>query len=160
MRQNRLAAAVLLAFIAGPLTGCATVGSGGGFPSFASSRAQKIEGQFDMARLAESEGELEKSRGMYESILKKDPSNVAVNHRLGIVHARQSNYDVAKKFFNDALRLNPSDPEILNDLGYACYLSNDYAGAESALERALKVDSQNRRATNNLALVVGSQGRF
>lgn len=156
MRRYSLSAAMLLALIAGPLSGCAHLGSGG----FASSRTQKIEAQFDLARLAESEGQLDKSREMYESILKKDPSNAAVSHRLGIIAARQSNYDAAKRYFNEALRLDRSNAEVLNDLGYACYLSNDYSSAEAALESALKVDPQNRRATNNLALVVGSQGRL
>lgn len=156
MRRCSLSAVMLLALVAGPLSGCAHLGSGG----FATSRAEKIEAQFDLARLAESEGELDKSREMYESILKKDPTNVAVCHRLGIVYARQTNYEAAKRYFNEALRLKPANAEILNDLGYACYLSNDYSNAEAALESALKVDSQNRRATNNLALVVGTQGRL
>ncbi len=156
MRRYSLSAAMLLALIAGPLSGCAHTGSGG----YASSRSSKIEAQYDLARLAESENELEKSREMYESILKKDPSNAMVVHRLGIVNARQAKFEDAKQYLNQAHKMKPSDPEILNDLGYACYISGDYNGAEDALELALKVDSQNRRATNNLALVMGSTGRF
>ncbi len=156
MRRSSLSAAMLLALIAGPLSGCAHTGVGG----YANSRGQKIEAQYDLARLAESENQLDKSQEMYESILKKDPSNAMVAHRLGIVSARRTNYEAAKKYLNDAHKLKPADPEILNDLGYACYLSGDYSGAEDALELALQVDSQNRRATNNLALVMGSTGRF
>ncbi|MDB5341583.1 MAG: Tetratricopeptide 2 repeat protein, partial [Planctomycetaceae bacterium] len=156
MRRYSLSAAVLLALVAGPLSGCATTGVGG----FAAARAQKTEAQYDMARLAESEGHNDKAREVYEGIYKKDPQNAQVCHRLGIVHAKQSNYEAAKRYFSEAHLLRPSDPEILNDLGYTCFLSNDMAKAEAALEDAIKIDPRNHRATNNLALVVGTQGRL
>ncbi len=156
MRHYSLSAAVLLAFAAGSLSGCATTGVGG----FAASKAHKIEAQYDMARLAESEGHNDKAREVYEGIYKKDPQNAQVCHRLGIVHAKQSNYEAAKRYFNEAHTLRPSDPEILNDLGYTSYLSNDLAQAEEALGKAIKLDPRNHRATNNLALVVGTQGRL
>lgn len=155
MRRYSLSAAVLLALVAGPLSGCAHTGAG----NFAS-KSHKIEAQYDLARLAESEGNINKAREMYEGIYKKDPKNAQVCHRLGIVHAKQSNYEAAKRFFNEAHSINPADPEILNDLGYTCFLSNDLPAAESALEQAAKLDPRNQRAVNNLALVVGSQGRF
>lgn len=155
MRRYSLSAAVLLALVAGPLSGCAHTGAG----NFAS-KTQKIEAQYDLARLSESEGDINRAREMYEGIYKKDPANPQVCHRLGIVHAKQSNYEAAKRFFNEAHRLKPTDPEILNDLGYTCFLSNDLPAAESALEQASKIDPRNQRAVNNLALVVGSQGRF
>ncbi len=156
MRRYSLSAAMLLALVAGPLSGCAHTGAG----SFAATKAHKIEAQYDLARLAESEGHVDKAREVYEGIYKKDPSNAQVCHRLGIVHAKQSNYEAAKRYFNEAHRLRPSDPEILNDLGYTCFLSNDLVEAESALDAAMKLDPRNHRATNNLALVVGTQGRL
>lgn len=156
MRRYSLSAAVLLALVAGPLSGCAHTGAG----NFASTKSHKIEAQYDLARLAESEGNIDRAREMYEGIYKKDSSNAQVAHRLGIVHAKQANYEAAKRYFNEAHRLRPSDPEILNDLGYTCFLSDDMAAAESALEEAMKIDPRNPRATNNLALVVGTQGRL
>jgi len=156
MRRYSLSAALLLAMIAGPLSGCAHTGLNG----LANTRIQKMEAQYDLARLAESENQLDKARDLYESILKKDSENAEVYHRLGIVSARQSRFDEAKKFFDEAHRLDPKDSEILNDLGYACYLNGEYKIAEGTLQEALKIDSSNKRATNNLALVLGSEGRL
>ncbi|MES2789302.1 MAG: HEAT repeat domain-containing protein [Planctomycetota bacterium] len=156
MRRYSLSAAVLLALVAGPLSGCASTGAG----SFAAAKAHKVEAQYDIARLTESEGQLEKARQIYESIYLKDAKNVQVCHRLGIVHAKQGNYEGAKRYFNEAHLLRPSDTEILNDLGYTCFLSNDFSSAETALGKATKLDPRNHRATNNLALVVGTQGRL
>lgn len=156
MRRYSLSAAVLLALVVGPLSGCAHTGAGG----FAAAKAHKVEAQYDLARLAESEGHNDKAREIYEGIYKQDPKNSQVCHRLGIVHAKQSNYEAAKRYFNEAHSLRPSDPEILNDLGYTCFLSNDLANAEEALDKAIKIDPRNHRATNNLALVVGTQGRL
>lgn len=154
MRRISLSAAVLLAVITGPLSGCAHTGG------LAATRAQKVEAKYDVARLAESDGQLDKARDGYEAIYKKDPSIADVCHRLGIVHAKQTNYEAAKRYLDEAHKLNPSDPEILNDLGYACYLSGDLKMAETVFETALKISKDNKRATNNLALVLGSQGRF
>lgn len=156
MRRCSLSAAVLLALVAGPLSGCASTGSGG----YAASRAHKFEAQYDVARLAESDNQYDKAQQIYEGIYKKDSANVEVCHRLGIVQARQSNFEAAKRYLNEAHRLKPSDPEILNDLGYVCFLTNDLPAAEDALQDAMKLDPGNHRATNNLALVVGTQGRM
>ena len=156
MRRYSLSAAMLLALVVGTLGGCASTGAG----RVTAFRSPKTEAQYDLARLAESEGHVDKAREMYEAIHKKDASNAQVCHRLGIVHAKQANYEAAKRYLNEAHRLRPSDSEILNDLGYTCFVSDDLVNAESALEDAIKIDPRNHRATNNLALVVGNQGRL
>ncbi|MDB5386770.1 MAG: Tetratricopeptide 2 repeat protein [Planctomycetaceae bacterium] len=154
MRRISLSAAVLLAVITAPLSGCATTGG------MWASRSQKVEAKYDVARLAESDGQLDKARESYEAIYKTDPSLAQVCHRLGIVHAKQSNFEAAKRYLNEAHKLAPSNPEVLNDLGYACYLSGDLKMAETVFETALKISKDNKRAANNLAMVLGSQGRF
>lgn len=155
MRRISLSAAILVAVVTGPLSGCAHMGN-----NLGASRSHKMEARYDLARLAESDGQLDKARENYEAIYKKDPSNAEVCHRLGIVHAKQANYEAAKRYLGEAHKLSPTNPEVLNDWGYACFLANDLTTAESVFEKALKVAPSNKRATNNLALVYGNQGRF
>jgi Flp pilus assembly protein TadD/HEAT repeat protein len=154
MRRISLSAAVLLALVTGPLSGCAHTGG------LTATRSQKIEAKFDLARLAESDGQLDKAREGYEAIYKKDPSIAAVSHRLGLVNAKQSNYETAKRYLNEAHKLDPTNPEILNDLGYTCFLSGDSKMAETVFGTVLKISKDNKRATNNLAMVLGNEGRF
>lgn len=157
MRHTSLSSIMLLALLPGALIGCAQLG---GSKSTTAKVRKSPEAHFDLARLAESDGNLERAREMYESIYKADSSNAEVSHRLGIVHARQGNYPAAKRYLTEAQNLNPSNVEILNDLGYACYLNGELNVAEESLQRALKVDPKSRRAANNLAMVMGGQGRF
>jgi Flp pilus assembly protein TadD len=44
-------------------------------------------------------------------------------------------------------------------LGYALYLKGDLKAAETALRQATRENANNERAINNLAMVVGQQGR-
>ena len=58
------------------------------------------------------------------------------------------------------LQREPRNAEALADLGYCYYLQGQLTKAESALSKAVKLESSNPRFHNNLGLVVGNQGRF
>ena len=49
---------------------------------------------------------------------------------------------------------------MLSDIGYCFYLQQKMPEAENALNEAVKIDSSNETATNNLALVYGREGRY
>jgi Tfp pilus assembly protein PilF len=57
-------------------------------------------------------------------------------------------------------KLKPHDAELLNDWGYSFYLRNQPEEAEQRLRQALQIDRTNKRASSNLGLVLGQQGRF
>src|SRR5690606_21326465 len=79
---------------------------------------------------------------------------------LAVIHSRLGNLEEADLWFQEALDLDPMNAEIWCDLGYALYLHNDAQAAEEALRQALECNPSHQRAMNNLAMVLGQQGRF
>jgi len=115
--------------------------------------------QFDLARASEKQGKLLQAQEMYLHLLEESPRDVDVLHRLGVVSSRLNEYDQASHYFMQALRIDKHNSEILADLGYSMYLKGDLKAAETALRQASREDAGNERAINNLAMVVGEQGR-
>jgi Flp pilus assembly protein TadD len=66
----------------------------------------------------------------------------------------------ARRYYESALRIAPDEPSVLSNLGLSYALSKDLVKAESTLRRAVDRPGANPRARQNLALVVGLQGRF
>src|SRR6185295_7372546 len=69
-------------------------------------------------------------------------------------------YDEARKRYKDALALAPSEPSILSNLGMSYVLTGDLGNAEKTLREAIARPAADSRIRQNLALVVGLQGRF
>jgi Flp pilus assembly protein TadD len=68
--------------------------------------------------------------------------------------------DEARRKYHDALDIQPNEPSILSNLGMSYVLTNDLRTAETYLRSAAAQPSADSRVRQNLALVVGLQGRF
>ena len=66
----------------------------------------------------------------------------------------------AKGLYQQALAINPEEPSVLSNLGLSYMLSKDLTQAETVLRRASAQPRADARVHQNLALVVGLQGRF
>jgi Flp pilus assembly protein TadD len=66
----------------------------------------------------------------------------------------------AQRYYASALRIVPEEPTVLSNLGLSYALSKDLPKAESTLRRAVSRPGADRRVRQNLALVIGLQGRF
>jgi len=66
----------------------------------------------------------------------------------------------AQRYYLTALKIAPDEPSILSNLGLSYALSKDLTNAEATLRRASARRSADPRVRQNLALVVGLQGRF
>lgn len=66
----------------------------------------------------------------------------------------------AQSLYNDALKIAPGEPAILTNLGLSYALSRQLPQAEQVLRQAAAHPRADRRVRQNLALVVGLQGRF
>jgi Flp pilus assembly protein TadD len=66
----------------------------------------------------------------------------------------------AQRHYDSALRLKPNDPSVLSNLGLSYALSKDLPRAESTLRRAAAQPGAEPKVRQNLALVVGLEGRF
>jgi len=66
----------------------------------------------------------------------------------------------AQRYYASALRLVPDEPSVLSNLGLSYALSKNLPQAESTLRRAAQQRPSDSKIRQNLALVVGLQGRF
>lgn len=122
-------------------------------------RSYSTDTKFKIARVQEQQGKLAKAQQLYSELYRRDPRNVDVCRRLAVVAARLGDTQQSERFFNEALRLAPNRVDLLTDYGYAKLMDKDYAAAEALLRRALAVAPGDKRATNNLALALGYQGK-
>jgi Flp pilus assembly protein TadD len=68
--------------------------------------------------------------------------------------------DEARRKYRMALESQPNEPSILSNLGMSYVLSGDLKTAESYLKNAAAQPGADSRVRQNLALVIGLQGRF
>lgn len=66
----------------------------------------------------------------------------------------------ARTYYATALKIAPDEPSVLSNLGMSYVLAKELGEAEQTLRRATARGVADRRIQQNLALVVGLQGRF
>ena len=66
----------------------------------------------------------------------------------------------AQRHYSAALKIVPNDPSVLSNLGLSYALMKDLGRAESTLRQAVARPNAVPKVRQNLALVVGLQGRF
>jgi Flp pilus assembly protein TadD len=69
-------------------------------------------------------------------------------------------HDEARRYYASALKIAPDEPSVLSNLGMSYVLSKELPKAEDALRRAYAGKNADARVRQNLALVIGLQGRF
>ena len=78
----------------------------------------------------------------------------------GTVLAKQGKYKEAIPFYERALTLAQNHPSLLNNLALAHAMSGDPKKAEELLRQAAQSGSRSPKVNQNLALVLGLQGRY
>ena len=126
----------------------------------ASAESGPLDRQLALARLSERHGQLDQAGKIYSTILSNEPNHLTAHHRLGVVQTKQGQLESATAHFEAAAQLQPPSAELLSDMGYAYYLSGNLPQAESLLSQAIQRDPKNKAACNNLALVLGEQGKL
>jgi len=69
-------------------------------------------------------------------------------------------HDEARRYYESALKIVPGEPSVLSNLGLSYMLTKDLPKAEEVLRQAYASPRADARVRQNLALVVGLQGRF
>src|SRR5438093_3551037 len=69
-------------------------------------------------------------------------------------------HEEARRYYTTALKIVPDEPSVLSNLGLSYMLTRDLPDAEEMLRRAHGNPRADGRVRQNLALVVGLQGRF
>src|ERR1700733_14767771 len=78
----------------------------------------------------------------------------------GAVLDQMGRHTDAQRYYQTALKIVPDEPFVLSNLGLSYALSKDLPNAETTLRRAAAHGTVDPRVRQNLALVVGLQGRF
>jgi Flp pilus assembly protein TadD len=69
-------------------------------------------------------------------------------------------HEEARRYYASALTIMPGEPSVLSNLGLSYMLSRELPKAEETLRQAYASTRADARVRQNLALVVGLQGRF
>ena len=78
----------------------------------------------------------------------------------GAVLDQMGRHSDAQRHYASALRLMPEEPSVLSNLGLSYALSKNLPAAEATMRRAAAQPGAEPKVRQNLALVVGLQGRF
>ena len=78
----------------------------------------------------------------------------------GTVLDKMGKHDEARRYYATALKIVPEEPSVLSNLGLSYMLTRELPLAEETLRRAYGNPRADGRVRQNLALVVGLQGRF
>jgi len=91
-----------------------------------------------------------------------DPANPdwRVVSARGTVLAKQGKYNDAIPFYERALSLKHDHPSLLSNLALAHAMNGDARRAETLLRRATLADPQSPKIRQNLALVLGLEGKY
>jgi Flp pilus assembly protein TadD len=81
---------------------------------------------------------------------------------LGSAYDQQGQYAKARESYQKALAMEPNQISVLNNLGMSYALEGNLKQAETTMRSAMALPAgeKNPRIRQNLALVVGLQGRF
>jgi Flp pilus assembly protein TadD len=88
------------------------------------------------------------------------PRDARLHNGLGVVYDRLEAAPLAAAAYQAALAILPGDSAILSNFGLSVAMAGDLPRAESLLRQAVQNPIAPPQARQNLALVVGLQGRF
>ena len=117
------------------------------------------------ARLESARAFIEMNQGFYAlDPLKKAqaaaPRDWTVYMLEGVAHEQNQQPDEARAAYLQALALSPNNPAVLSDLALWYAKRSDTGQAEQLLRTAVAQPSANAKERQNLALVLGMEGRF
>ncbi|KPF47462.1 tetratricopeptide repeat protein [Rhizobium sp. AAP43] len=105
-------------------------------------------------------GQLEKALGTIGRAQRPDRPDWRLYSAEGAVLDQLGRSSEARSRYRMALEMQPNDPSVLSNLGMSYVLSGDLKSAESNLRQAAQQPGADSRVRQNLALVIGLQGRF
>ncbi|MGE3508276.1 MAG: tetratricopeptide repeat protein [Vicinamibacterales bacterium] len=98
--------------------------------------------QLDMARIAALEG-----------LAEKEPTNARPRTELGNLYFDAERYDEAIKWYSDAVKLDPKDPNLSTDLGVSFYYTNQPDKALEQFAQSLEADPKHLKTLLNMGIV-------
>ncbi|MBC8117926.1 MAG: tetratricopeptide repeat protein, partial [Candidatus Saccharimonas sp.] len=120
---------------------------------------QVAEVQLSLARSLELRGEIEPALNAYRQAIEKDPRRATGYWRMAVLQDRQGQVEESAALYQQALKLDSKNPDLLCDYGYSLYLQRRWAEAEERLRQAIALKPKHSRAHNHLGLVLAQTER-
>lgn len=149
-------AAILLTAV---LSGCAWL-QGGAQTRLDGADAAPIQGQYEMGKTYLALGQNGLALAAFRQSLRENPDSVRALNAVAACYDRMLRFDLADRYYERALALDPQSAETLNNVGYSYYrrsqegYGHEYlASAKLYLERARDIAADNSVVAQNIARV-------
>ncbi|MDX8396009.1 MAG: tetratricopeptide repeat protein [Mariprofundaceae bacterium] len=93
---------------------------------------------FENGREAYLKGEFEEALQLLLKAAKQDGKNSEIQYQTGLVYQGMLDYQTAKKYFNQAVKLDKTNASAWAHLGEILYRDHEYSKANKSLDKALK----------------------
>ena len=100
------------------------------------------------------EGNLDQAEQMLIDILKIQPDNFFIYNFLGVIFDDRDKPDMAVKYYQKSIDINPNFAEAYNNLGIALKNKGQFNEAILCYEKSLELDSLSAEAHNNLGYIL------
>ena len=118
----------------------------------------EVLGEYGKA-LADS-GELAQAKDVLTRAYPEDRPDWTIMSVQGAVEDELGDHDGARRFYDEALKIAPGEPFLLNNLGLSYALTKQLPQAEATLREASASPHADVRVRNNLALVLSLEGKY
>jgi Flp pilus assembly protein TadD len=114
----------------------------------------------EYGRALADDGDYEQALEVFDRAHTPEQPDWRILSAQGAVLDQLGRHDEAQRHYLTALKIVPDEPSVLSNLGLSYALSKNLKDAEATLRRAAAHQPVDPRVRQNLALVVGLQGRF
>ena len=118
-------------------------------PDPATASASMLEMQADILRVRRFP---EDALDYYGYALRHGAEPGEIYKKMGVTHLELHNTDLARSFFQKAVKVNRNDAAAWNDLAAVEYLNREYAAAISTYKRSVKLDKNSAIYHSNLGM--------
>ena len=123
------------------------------------SRPATTKTQWAMAEILASQGKDSECEYVLKRIIQTDPKFRPAYNSLAELQMRRGQTDAAATTLQDALRMEPDDPVLLNNLGMCWLVRRDYEKALEVFDKAAGLAPENKKYRANMAVALGLMGR-
>src|SRR5262249_8226663 len=88
-----------------------------------------------------------------KTVAEREPSNAAPRVDLGNLYFDAERYDEAIRWYGEAVKLSPNDPNLSTDLGVSYYYTNQPDKALAQMARSLQINPRHTKTLLNLGIV-------
>lgn len=114
----------------------------------------------EYAKALTASGRFEQSLQVLQNVIRPDAPDWNALLVMGATLDQMGRHDQARKIYIQASVIAPGEASIETNLGLSYAMTNELPAAENHLRRAAQMQGATTKTRQNLALVIGLQGRF